>query len=303
MPGKIELDEKYVVNEYKKGKSSLQLVKELGVSKPTILKVLNKHNVVRKRNRCDGLNIVNEKNGYYINRSCPRCQSDIKTTSKDKTIACRNYFNAVNKQSLCKKCSLEEQVGKGNPFYGKTHSDKSKKEISKSRKGKSTGKNNPMTNPKHRERAKVNLKDKWDNGEMEHVRQIMSDTLKKTRKLGKIKSVIRSKKEKEIIREIRNMGYVVKHSHRIETKICDIFIPKLNLIIEYNGDYWHCNPDKYDESYYHQIKGKTAKELWEYDNSKIDLIKSNGYNLEVVWETELKNDHTIIKQIIKKYDK
>jgi len=303
MPGKIELDEEYIVNEYKKGKSSLQLVKEIGVSKPTILKVLNKHNVVRKRDRCQDLNIYCVNNIYYVKRNCPKCQSEIKTTSKDKIIACRNYYNAIDKKTLCKKCSLEGQVGEGNPFYGKTHSDKSKKEISKSRKGKSMGKNNPMSNPNYKEKARINLKKKWDNGEMEHVRQIMSDTLKNTRKSGKIKSVIRSKKEKEIIKEIRKLGYIVKHSHRVESKICDIFIPKLNLIIEYNGDYWHCNPDKYDETYFHQIKGKTAKELWEYDNSKIDLIKSNGYNLEVVWENDLKNDHTIIKQIIKKYDK
>jgi hypothetical protein len=37
---------------------------------------------------------------------------------------------------------------------------------------------------------------------MEHARQIMSDKMKETRRLGKIKSVVRSKKEKEIV--VRN---------------------------------------------------------------------------------------------------
>ncbi len=50
------------------------------------------------------------------------------------------------------------------------------------------------------------------------------------------------------------------------------------------------------------IKKKTAKELWGYDKNKIDLIKEKGYNLEIVWESGLKEDNTIINKLIKKYD-
>ena len=49
-------------------------------------------------------------------------------------------------------------------------------------------------------------------------------------------------------------------------------------------------------------KQKTAKELWEYDKNKIDLIKEKGYNLEIVWESDLKEDHKLINKLIKKYD-
>lgn len=48
---------------------------------------------------------------------------------------------------------------------------------------------------------------------------------------------------------------------------------------------------------------KTSKELWVYDKNKIDLIKGKGYNLEIVWESDLKEDNTLINKIIKKYDK
>ena len=98
------------------------------------------------------------------------------------------------------------------------------------------------------------------------------------------------------------MGYKVIHSLKVDSKVCDIFLPKLNLVIEYNGDYWHCNPKKYSEDYFHQVKNKTAKELWEYDNNKIDLIKSKGYNLVIVWESELKENPDLINKIITKYD-
>jgi G:T-mismatch repair DNA endonuclease (very short patch repair protein) len=168
--------------------------------------------------------------------------------------------------------------------------------------GKATGEKNSMSNLLWREKARKKLKEKWETGQMEYVRNIMSNKLKETRRLGKIKSVIRSKTEKEITNDIIKMGHVVKHSHKVDTKICDIFLPKLNLIIEYNGDYWHCNPNKYNKDYFHQVKNKTAKELWEYDKKKVDLILENGYNLEVVWESDYKKDKTIINKIIKKYE-
>ena len=301
MGTKLILDEDFIVNEYKKGKSSLVLEKELGVSKPKILKILKKHGVIKKRDRCKSLNIKEESNRFIIIKKCPKCQKDIQITSNNPTIACRNYFNSVSKKSLCKKCSLELQKGEGNPFYGKKHTDKVKKEISKSRKGQNKGDKNHMKQEKYRQMSRDIMRSNWDNGILD--RKDMSDKMKETRRSGKLKSVIRSKKEKEIVVEIRKMGYVVQHSLRVETKIYDIFIPSLNLVIEYNGDYWHCNPKKYKPDYFNQKKQKTAKELWEYDKNKIDLIREKGYNLEIVWESDLKMDHTLIYKLIKKYDK
>ena len=54
--------------------------------------------------------------------------------------------------------------------------------------------------------------------------------------------------------------------------------------------------------YFNQKKQKTSKELWEYDKNKIDLIKEKGYNLEIVWESDLKDNNTLINKLIKKYD-
>jgi G:T-mismatch repair DNA endonuclease (very short patch repair protein) len=65
--------------------------------------------------------------------------------------------------------------------------------------------------------------------------------------------------------------------------------------------YWHCNPLKYDANYYNQKKKKFAWELWEYDSSKLDLIRNYGYNLYVIWESDFKNNNKIIEDIISKY--
>jgi G:T-mismatch repair DNA endonuclease (very short patch repair protein) len=300
---KINLNEELVIKKYLSGKSSLVLSKEFNVSKPTILKILKENNVTRKRDRCKSLNIKEIDGKFTTTRICPKCKNEILITTTHQTTTCRNYFKALNNNSVCKKCLGNLITGEKNPFYGKKHSNKTKEQISKSRKGKATGENNSMANLKHRKKARKNLKEKWDSGKMEHVRKIFSEKLKETRRLGKIKSVIRSKTEKQIINEIKKLGYIVKHSHKVDTKICDIFLPQFNLIIEYNGDYWHCNPNKYSKDYFHQVKGMTAEKLWEYDKNKVDIILKNGYNLEVVWESDYKSDKTIINKLIKNYDR
>jgi G:T-mismatch repair DNA endonuclease (very short patch repair protein) len=295
--------ENLIITEYKSGKSSLQIESNLNISKPTILRVLRKHNLIRKRDRCSNLEI-REIDGYYVvDRICPKCNKVIQTKSKDKIICCRNHYNKVNSDSLCKPCSLELQTGEGNPFYGKKHNQKTINQISKSRKGKACGSDNSMSNPKWKQKASENLKKKWDSGELEHTREKMSEHMKKSRRLGKLKSVNVSKREKQILKDLKKMGFKVIGSYRIETKICDIYIPELNLILEYFGDYWHCNPKKYKPEYFNQKKGLTAEQIWDYDKKKVDLITEFGYNLEVIWESDLKHDNKKILEILKKYDK
>ena len=291
--------EKKIISEYKKGKSSLEIVKIVGLSKPTILKVLNKHNLVRKRDRCSTLDIKKDGEKYYVTRKCPKCNKDIKTTSKDKVIACRNHFNKLEGTSLCKPCSLKLQVGEGNPFFGKKHTKESLKKMSKSKTGQYTGDQNHMKQEKYRQMSRNIMRSNWDNGILD--RKVISEQMKQTQRSGKIKSVITSKREKEIVKEIKQLGYNPIHSYRVNSKICDVYIPSLNLIIEYFGDYWHCNPKKYESDFFNKKKGKFAWELWDYDKKKIDLIKSYGYNLEVVWEGDLKLNNKLIELIIENY--
>jgi len=295
-----EIKEK-IIKEYLSGKGSTTIVKELNINKKKVLDIINDAGIIRKRDRCQSLDITKEGDRYSVVRECPKCNKQIKTTSKDKVIACRNHFNAINLGNLCKPCSLKLQEGEGNPFYGKTHTKETKEKISKSREGKATGKNNSMSKQKWRDKARKNLIKKWKSGDLEKTRKFMSEKLKETRRLGKLKSVIVSKKEKEILKEIKKMGFKVIGSYKVDTKICDIYIPSLNLIIEYNGDYWHCNPKKYESDYFHKKKNKYAWEIWEYDKNKLELIKNNGYTLEVIWESDFRNNNKIIKHIIKKY--
>jgi hypothetical protein len=57
-------------------------------------------------------------------------------------------------------------------------------------------------------------------------------------------------------------------------------------IIEFNGDYWHCNPSFYQSTFFNKSLKKFATEKWDYDRRKIELIEEAGYQTLVVWESE-----------------
>jgi very-short-patch-repair endonuclease len=77
----------------------------------------------------------------------------------------------------------------------------------------------------------------------------------------------------------------------------DYFDFTTKKVIEFNGDYWHCNPDKYDENYIHTVIKMDAKTIWDRELQKIEWIKNRNYNVLVVWESEYRKNP---KQILQK---
>lgn len=65
-------------------------------------------------------------------------------------------------------------------------------------------------------------------------------------------------------------------------------------VIEFNGDYWHCNPLIYSANYYNTTKKQLSACIWAYDNIKHDYIKKLGYELLIVWESTYRKDKTKI---------
>lgn len=62
-----------------------------------------------------------------------------------------------------------------------------------------------------------------------------------------------------------------------------------NKIIEFNGDFWHANPKKYSPEQKVGHPGKptrTAQEIWDADQEKINVARNNGYEVMVVWEND-----------------
>jgi len=291
--------EKQIIDLYLSGYGSTTIVKLLSIPKRKVLRVLNDNNLIVKRENpiYQDFKFDKDTNKWYSYYSCDTCLNSVRVEANKKYYLARN----LQTKKTCKKCSMKSQTGTGNPFYGKTHTKKTKRKISSKKKGVKTS--DHMSTPKYRELLRNMKLELWDSGKMEDVRVKMSRLMKKRISSGELKGYNRSKAEDDIIDMLTNMGIVCEPNYIIEGKIFDIHIPAHNLLIEYNGDYWHCNPRKYDESYINTKKSMTAKEIWQYDKDKLDLANNNGYTCEVIWESDYKRNPDTIKKLINKYEK
>lgn len=68
-------------------------------------------------------------------------------------------------------------------------------------------------------------------------------------------------------------------------------------IIEFNGDYWHCNPKLYSKDFFNKSMNMSAEDIWNKDRLKKECAEKNGYDYLVVWELEYNQDsESIIKK-------
>lgn len=84
----------------------------------------------------------------------------------------------------------------------------------------------------------------------------------------------------------------------ISTFNVDVFVPTKNMIIEYFGDFWHCNPEKWNADDYNKRLHLTASEKWDYDERRLKILRSMGYNVFVIWESAFKKSTSLPKEII-----
>jgi hypothetical protein len=288
-----------VKDKYLSGIGSTTIAKELSLPKHYVLKIINDLGI--KRNLSVSEDFYSkcwEENGkwfgYWI---CEECCEQILYSVNKKSLLYRNF----KRKKICKKCSLNKQVGEGNPFYDKKHGVKTKEEISK--KCKILERINPMSNPIYRKKAKDNLKKAWDSGKLDYQRAFISQRMKDLHKNNKISSCIRSKAEDELKNILTANSITVIPNFKLEGKIYDLYLPDYNLLIEYNGDYWHCNPIKYSHDYFNEKKSMTAKELWNYDDIKKELAINNGFHIETIWEYDYKHNKNIIIEKLNNYER
>lgn len=73
----------------------------------------------------------------------------------------------------------------------------------------------------------------------------------------------------------------------------DNYLVDYDLIIEVNGDYWHCNPERYDHILYeHQINGISR------DRFRSEKIHSAGIPVLYLWECDINGDPDKCKALI-----
>lgn len=166
------------------------------------------------------------------------------------------------------------------------------------------------------------------------IKQIQSENSKKSLKfLGKKSSSERNKKiSKGVSRYISTIGidnwlnhFNIKNGRsKIEIQFFDEIVECTNLplkcnvsvgkyivdvlfknkIIEFNGDFWHANPDFYKSDDIVKIpntRGLIAESIWKKDEERNNKLISMGYDVLVIWESDWKKNKELVLDKIKKY--
>ena len=108
----------------------------------------------------------------------------------------------------------------------------------------------------------------------------------------------RSKGEEDLANWLQSCGLSFRRNVGIDIYNCDIVLDDKKLILEYFGDFWHCNPKFWEADRYHSRMKLNASERWRRDQQKIQDLKSLGYNVMIIWEHSWKNDRPQIEKEI-----
>lgn len=195
-----------------------------------------------------------------------KCKSEYKKTLVGKK---STRFGAIlseeSKSKISEKNKRYYSNPKNHPFYGKSLSDEHKKKQSMTRikLGLSDGKNNPMYGKTHTPEA---------------IRKIFSH-----RKMNKLEKMVADELDKAKIDY--HFQYFINDGELC--KSYDFKIKDKPLIIEVDGDFWHGNPSK--PNHYDKVN-----EIRNNDKMKDELAYKHGLKVVRLWETDIKNDPSIV---------
>ena len=235
-----------------------------------------------------------------------------------KCLKCQKKVSKNCHLGHCNNC--RDRSGNKNPFYGKKHN---REMIEKTKRKLSLISKNKWQNKEYREKvvrgvSKPRRKSfgiqqserikNWyrDNPEQRNIR---SQKMKKSWIDGKIEpninSINESKLEKEFRTELKKKldgRKVKKLTLKIGNKwfYPDVKIDK-DILVEFYGNYWHANPKMFkpEDVVHHNL---TAKQIWEKDRERIEILKTNGFKVFIVWQSEYqRNKEKVIQTLINSF--
>lgn len=89
--------------------------------------------------------------------------------------------------------------------------------------------------------------------------------------------------------------YVWQFEAKDIERFYDYYLPKSNLIIEVDGDYWHSNPEKVDENNLSRIQKHNK---W-VDRLKNEWALLHGIPIMRIWENDIRNNPQKVMKMIK----
>lgn len=229
---------------------------------------------------------------------------------------CSKPLSRGNKSGFCS--SHRDRSGANNPFYGKKHNPetietaKDKCRTASIELWKDTEyRNSVITNsskPRHEGFGKEqsDRMTKWylDNPEQKDIR---SKRMKMSWENGEIEPTINSINESKDEITLRRLCEEVFDKVRKKTLKFDgkWYYPDILIndshIIEFFGDYWHANPNRYDPLESPNKTGITCQEIWGKDATRINGLIANGYHVKIIWQSEFKENRDNVMSHIKEW--
>lgn len=261
---------------------------------------------------CQYNSYKNEQKAERVERVCDYCEEKF-TIKKSDVKYNRGKYCSRQCQDKHKKETYKDE---NNPMYGKTTSEKQKNAVRKTAKhlwenrreeiiekitkAKREHKKENGKCPGWTEEAREKRKETFiENYGKEHnwkgeygKRQCDKTTVEKYGKTSHemmIEAGIEAQSNKDTRIENTVENILQENSIEYETQIWiedfkpDFYLPNYDLIIEADGDYWHGNPEKYDEL--DEIQERTK----EKDKRKEEYFAQSEYELERFWGSEIRS--------------
>ncbi|MCK4358480.1 MAG: DUF559 domain-containing protein [Candidatus Cloacimonetes bacterium] len=172
-----------------------------------------------------------------------------------------NSLTGIKRSEQTRKNISKSKKGKKNPNFGKPRSEETKQKIRDSNKGKHY----------HSEKSKKNLREKA--------------LLRMRNKKGPFKDTKPELKMKEILNFL-NIPF--EHQFRLDNYLYDFHILNTNILIEVDGDYFHGNPKKFSKL------NKMQLEMKERDLKHNKIAKVNNFVLLRFWQDDILNNEKIV---------
>jgi G:T-mismatch repair DNA endonuclease (very short patch repair protein) len=100
---------------------------------------------------------------------------------------------------------------------------------------------------------------------------------------------------------LNDLGIVWEYEQPIrvdkKTYIPDFILKDKKVIIEVFGDFWHANPKNYDADDL-IFSTKRAKDIWEKDAIKKQVLENLGYTVYIVWQDDINSQYDKVEELL-----
>lgn len=217
---------------------------------------------------------------YILNGVSPKCECGCGKSPAWRNGNFQRFVNGHNSR------------GERNPMFGTRHSEESRIAMSKTRKEKFvSGKTHMWSEGLHIKTSK----------KLQLMAQKISENTDRAKKISKalhdrLNRTPRPFSELELIMmellQKANIPYTSQFS--LGTFFYDFHISNTNILIETDGNFYHCNPKTHPTPIY-EIQKKNLIN----DKNKTEYATNHGYTLLRFWESDILNDsQKIVKELL-----